>query len=230
MALGPFSVAYPVNFNSGGDTTRDAFGKHIQEIEKIYGILNALNADKVSASDMSGLSSSVSNINTALTKHINDTNPHPNYKPSISWSELTGTKPNLADFNGNLSTSRITGLQKFVEDLIPKDSGEETDKGDGITESNLAENGYAKFNNGLIIQWGKTERHSSSTSSYTTFTDTFPTSFSTVCYLVVPTKVYPNLTSDGGLQVVGWNTTSLVVQLSGITSSGVYLHYIAIGK
>ena len=30
--LGPFNVGYPVDFRTGGDTTRDAFGKHIQEI------------------------------------------------------------------------------------------------------------------------------------------------------------------------------------------------------
>ena len=34
--LGPFNVNYPVIFRSGGDTTRVAFGKHIQEIERIY--------------------------------------------------------------------------------------------------------------------------------------------------------------------------------------------------
>ena len=27
--IGPFEAGYPVNFKSGGDTTREAFGKHI---------------------------------------------------------------------------------------------------------------------------------------------------------------------------------------------------------
>ena len=166
MALvGPFNVGYPVNFKSNGDTTRDAFGKHIQEIERIYGYLNALDAGKVSASDVSGLSGSIGNINTALTNHINSTNPHPNYKPN--WSDLTGTKPNLADFNGNLSTSRISGLQKFVEDLIPDDSG------GGITESSLSNNGYVKFGNGLIIHWGEASYNPSQVNYYP-FVKPFP--------------------------------------------------------
>ena len=68
--IGPFNVGYPVNFTSGGDTTRDAFSKHIQEIERIYGYLNALDAGKVSASDVSSLTGTVGSLNTALTNHI----------------------------------------------------------------------------------------------------------------------------------------------------------------
>ena len=169
MALvGPFSVGYPVNFKSSGDTTRDAFGKHIQEIERIYGYLNALDAGKVSASDVSGLSgsisglsSTISSLNTALTNHINSSNPHPNYKPSISWSDLTGTKPNLADFSGNLDASRINNL--------PSSGG----SGDGITESSLSNNGYAKFGNGLIIHWGEAPYNSSQVNYYK-FVKPFP--------------------------------------------------------
>ena len=52
MASTTYNVAYPVNFYSGGDTTKEAFGKHIQEIQRIYGIINALNADKVSADEV----------------------------------------------------------------------------------------------------------------------------------------------------------------------------------
>ena len=45
-AIEEFSVGYPVKFWTGGDTTRDAFGRLIQEIERIYGILNALATGK----------------------------------------------------------------------------------------------------------------------------------------------------------------------------------------
>lgn len=152
MALvGPFSVGYPVDFKSGGDTTRDAFGKHIQEIERIYGYLNALDAGKVSASDVSGLSGSINSLNTALANHINNSNPHPNYKPSVDWSDLIGTKPNLADFNGSLPMSRITGnIDASRINNLPTGGGNE---GDGITESKLEPNGYVKFKNGFICQW-----------------------------------------------------------------------------
>ena len=67
MALvGPFSKGFAVNFKSGGDTTRDAFGKHIQEIDRIYGYLNALDAGKVSASEVSDIANKV----TTLTNKI----------------------------------------------------------------------------------------------------------------------------------------------------------------
>ena len=49
---GEYSPGYRVNFYSGGDTTREAFGRLIQEVERIYGILNALNHGKV---DYSGI-------------------------------------------------------------------------------------------------------------------------------------------------------------------------------
>ena len=50
--LGPWNVLYPVNFYSGGDTTRQAFGKHIQEITRIYGLLNALDAAKAGSEEI----------------------------------------------------------------------------------------------------------------------------------------------------------------------------------
>ena len=214
MALGPFSVGYPVDFKSGGDTTRDAFGKHIQEIEKIYGILNALNADKMSASDMSGLSSSISNINTALTNHINSTNPHPNYKPS--WSDLTGTKPNLADFGGNLDASRIINLPTV------------SDKGDGITESISAQNGYAKFNSGLIIQWGRSSLNLGATVTNVSFGK----EFSTGCWLVVGNTSSSNNSIDPAVTINSWDKKGFQAVSHGDAyyGSSITYTYIAIGK
>ena len=86
MALvGPFSKGFAVNFKSGGDTTRDAFGKHIQEIDRIYGYLNALDAGKVSADEVSNIAKDVTTLTnkvnalsdvstklTALTKKVDD--------------------------------------------------------------------------------------------------------------------------------------------------------------
>ncbi|MBQ7220783.1 MAG: hypothetical protein IJS28_07380 [Synergistaceae bacterium] len=140
--LGPFDVGYPVDFRSGGDTTRDAFGKHIQEIKRIYGCLNALDAGKVSAEEVAGGIGSISND---LLNHINSTNPHPNWKPS--WSDIRN-KPNLSDLSGNLDASRITGLTSLIDGKIPEPSG------DGITSGSYEENGYVKFKSGLIVEWG----------------------------------------------------------------------------
>ena len=142
--LGPFNVSYPVIFRSGGDTTRVAFGKHIQEIERIYGILNALDADKISASDLDGKLG--------------------NFKPSLSFNDISGSL-DLSRTTGNLDASRvvgklsnanidasnINGLSSLIGGLVPTPE----DKGDGIVDCEPDSNGYIKFNNGLIIQWGK---------------------------------------------------------------------------
>ena len=46
-----WEVEYPVNFTSGGDRTRDAFAKHISEIDKVYSHLNELNESKQESFD-----------------------------------------------------------------------------------------------------------------------------------------------------------------------------------
>ena len=125
--LGPFSVAYPVAFRSGGDTTKEAFGKHIQEIEKIYGIINALDADKIAASEFTAkfnaLSSTVSNVQSTLqsnlNSHINSSNPHPNWKVNLS-SQVTGSLPS-SSVSGNFDTSRINGLENYCKNLVKED-------------------------------------------------------------------------------------------------------------
>ena len=145
MALiGPFNVGYPVAFRSGGDTTRVAFGKHIQEIERIYGILTALDADKISASDLDGKLG--------------------NFKPSLSFNDISGslelsrTTGNLDASrvigklsNANIDASNVNGLSSLIGGLVPTPE----DKGDGIVLCEPDSNGYIKFNNGLIIQWGE---------------------------------------------------------------------------
>lgn len=147
----PFDVAYPVNFKSNGDTTTAAFGKHIQEIERIYGIINALNADKISASDFT----------TRLASHVEDSNPHPNLdlantvgnlatsrlSGSISMDKITG---NLASsrisgnfdsskITGNFDTSRINGLESYVKNIVSASDG--------------SSNTWVKIS-GVLIQWG----------------------------------------------------------------------------
>ncbi len=69
--------------------------------------------------------------------------------------------------------SRIDGLTSFVNSKIPASSG------DGITSSSLSSNGYAKFNNGLMLQWGVVQ-DSSSTPNYFAF----HTPFTSSCYAV----------------------------------------------
>ena len=211
--IGPFSVGFPVNFKSGGDTTRDAFGQHIEEIKRIYGILNALDAGKVSASDVSGLSSSVSDINTALTNHINSTNPHPNYNPS--WSDLTGTKPNLADFGGNLDASRINNF--------PSSSTQ----GSGIIAGTLSNTNYAEFGTGLIIQWGICALNLGNTETNVSFVKEFPTE----CSLVVGNTSSSNNSIDPAVTINSWSKKGFQAVSHGDAyyGSGITYAYIAIG-
>lgn len=132
--VGPWDPQYPVNFVSDGDTTRDAFGKHIQEIERIYGLLNGIAAAKIEAED----------LNEALTAHINSTNPHPNLQlttlkgnlpfsridGSLDLSRTTGNLPSSrvsGNFSsdritGNFGTDRITGLEAYVRSIVESSS------------------------------------------------------------------------------------------------------------
>ena len=245
MALAePVDTFYKVNFKSGGDTTRDAFGKHIQEISRIYGYLRALDASKVSADDVSG---SIGNINSALTTHINSTSPHPNWKPSFSYKDLTD-KPGLGDLTGTLDASKVSGkltnatidagnvngLTGVIDGRLPDSSG------DGITSSSLADNGYVKFKNGLIIQWGR-KSLSRANFSEAPQSVTFPISFAEKCYMVTAgTETVIADTNTGDVDTM--------IQVKSITKTGfkfmaqefykgayqnwdyLYCNYIAIGK
>ena len=242
----PWSVQYPVNFSPSGDTTSQAFMKHIEEIKKIYGFLNTLNSEKLSASD---LSSSLSGINTNLTTHINSTNPHPNYKPSVSFSDITGTL-SLSDtkltgslpmsrITGNLDASRISNLTSLVDSRIPASNG------DGITQSDFSNSlfGYIKFKNGFILQWGRVritpaEWNANQEGNYDVL---FSPPFSTACYTVTAgTEIDTsnNVLAEVVFQVKNITKTGfdLVPQVFYGSTDGfknwnnIYANYIALGK
>ena len=233
----PWSVQYPVNFSPSGDTTSQAFKKHIEEIKKIYGYLNELNSSKLSASD---LSSSLSGINTNLTTHINSSNPHPNYKPSVSFSDLTGTL-SLSDtrltgnlpmsrITGNLDASRISNLTSLVDSRIP------ADKGDGITDDDISGNGYVKFNNGLIIQWGVDLKDASGAWEHSV---TFPIAFPSVCFSVAASCYLndggstPKLwgdDDDNSFYINNWSKTGFNAISHVEDFGGTAISYVAIGK
>ena len=180
MALtGPFSVEYPVNFYSGGDTTKEAFGKHIQEIQRIYGLINSLNADKVSASELTTLTTkintidnSISNVQTNLTNHINSSNPHPNWLVNLATQvtdQLSASKVLGTLTNATIAANKVTGLKSYVEDLVPDDI---TGKVDPY--------GYLEFPNGIIVQWGM-----GTTGGYEGFGIVFSKAFPNQCFCVV---------------------------------------------
>lgn len=232
---GPYSAAFPVNFTSKGDTTRDAFKKHMDEIARIYGILTDFDKDVANAEGITG----------QLTSHINSSNPHPNYKPSISWSDVNN-KPGLNDLSGTLSalkvvgeltnatiaTGKVTGLEAFVKGKIPES------KGDGITEKTLSSSGYVKFANGLIMQWGRTESKYQYVDTQTEQSHTFSTQFPSQCFAVFCQTCRDSAKGasvDAMAHVVGQSKTGFqyIHQLfhSGNTGGSVawYLRYVAIG-
>ena len=197
--LGPFSVGFPVDFRSGGDTTKAAFGKHIQEIERIYGIINAIDSDKISASEFS----------SQLTAHMDDSNPHPNLSLSslggnIDMSRVTGNldASRVAGTlsNATISYLRVSGLDSHVQTLIPSNSG----TGDGITELYRGSAGRANFNNTLILQWGillLSPPHEEKEISIS-----FPQAFSHDCFSVILTTAVNSASDianvDWGVQLI----------------------------
>lgn len=143
-----YKPAYPVNFSAkNGDTTSQAFAKHINEITRIYGLLAGIDASTIDSGA----------VNTLLQNHINSTAPHPKWVLKPLWANVQN-KPNLADLSGNLSTSRIEGLEALINGKIPTVPSMNAiagDVGSGITDKNSDTNGYMKFRNGLAIQWGR---------------------------------------------------------------------------
>lgn len=233
--LGPWDVGFPVRFRANGDTVHDAFYKHIQEIERIYGLLNALDSNKLDWSDMQS--------------HINSPNPHPNL--TIDGSKITGTIDaskirglltnatiSIDNVIGNIPASRVYGLLENatidsshvngLSDMLKK----VTEGAQPIEDESGAANGYVKFKGGFMIQWGTTadmtdkdeEKH----------TQSFPTPFSSACYSVTISMGVDDINSvDFVTQVLSWTNSDFTYCRNSFpySSSGVSrLHFIAVGK
>lgn len=161
-----YKPAYPVNFSAkNGDTTSQAFAKHINEIVRIYGLLAGIDASTIDAGA----------VNTLLQNHINSTNPHPNLNLSNTKGNLDAARlQDTIDGNtqtGVISAARVKGkLTNAMIDVdnvvnlsskipsVPTVPSMDTiagDVGSGITDKNSDTNGYMKFRNGLAIQWGR---------------------------------------------------------------------------
>jgi hypothetical protein len=183
--LGPWKVLYPVRFYSGGDTTSQAFGKHIQEIERIYGLLNALDAGKAGSAD----------IADALQKHIDSPNPHPNWKPKLSFDDISGNidaRRIYGDLvNAYIDASHVKNLQALINGAIPPPT---PDKGDGIVQQYLGDNGYVRFANGLIVQWGKSSGRKGPSDAQKE-SISFPITFPSSVYMAIA-SIYTNAGGD----------------------------------
>lgn len=229
--MAEYEPKFKVEFHSKGDTTKDAFGKHIQEIARIYGLLAALDEKTIDASA----------VNDILNKHVNSSNPHPNWKINLAnttgsigidrvTGNIDGNRINSIPFSkvtGDIDGSRVTGtlsratidasrvsnLQNVISGLIPASSGS------GITNSSIGEKGYVKFGDILTLQWGK-ERITSNP-------QTFQVSFSvgmTTCLSVLTTS----WGNQNEIFVTSANGTGFVCRTQGANSG--QFTYLAIGK
>lgn len=174
-----YDVAYPVDFRSGGDSVKDAFSKLIEEVRRIYGILNELAGDDFTddqrARILASLTGSIdgSRITGGIAGSLITGN--------IDGSHLTGTV-NAGIVSGDLRLATIaSGKVSGLEDLV---KAKITDNGSGITYADIQENGYVKFSNGLMVQWGKSEP-TETVETWSAFDVTFPQVFPHVCYNVM---------------------------------------------
>ncbi|MBQ7262465.1 MAG: hypothetical protein IJR14_01980 [Synergistaceae bacterium] len=188
----PVSPIYPVRFHSGGDTTTEAFGKHINEIKRIYELLEALDDWKIGADELKTIVDSI--------KH----NSLPDLQGGGGGDYYHLTRAQVDKLDGAPASwellkqhNRLNGLQggdgsnyyhlseeekiKLMEIIHSGGGG----SGSGITEEKISDNGYVKFGNGLILQWGRSNVTKSSSNSGGTGTVTFPIAFPVVCYAVV---------------------------------------------
>ena len=222
-----WTVGFPVKFYSGGDTTREAFGKHIQEIERIYGYLNLLNSSKVEAGD----------ISTAITNAI--TNLKNTWKPKLVFGDIDGDLPAYR-VSGDLTKAtidkdRVNGLKAYVDGKISEIPAPEN-KGDGITKSNLSGEGFVRFANGFEIKWGQSASFSQS-SSLPSGAVTFSNAFTT-CYAVT---IAPHFTeaqdySTYFFQISGYSNTGFSWKLQSCADgdahkpfTNAYMTWIALG-
>lgn len=106
------------------------------------------------------------------------------------------TTPTSVSFNGTGDVSLgIPSTIARLTDIIPTRTG-------GIQDSKLANNGYVKFANGLIIQWGNYEE-----ANNVQTTVSYPTPFKSAVFYVglTPTRINP----EGLIKAVETNSVTL---------------------
>lgn len=210
-----YSVGYRINDEPNGDTVSEAFSKVNAETERVYGILNELKGNDVTPSELEELKTG--NI---LGGRVIGT-----VAGNIDGSHITGNIPAWmvlgALTQSTIAAGKVSGLTEFVNEIIDDGGGSGSpDKGDGITQSSLTSNGYVKFGNGLILQWG-IAYPSINAAEYNV---TFGKSFATECYVVIVSG------STAGV-IVGrtLSTTGFTVSMAAAGTNGTKVSYIAIG-
>ena len=118
---------------------------------------------------------------------------------------------------GTSDNSTRVATTAFVQSLINSLKGS---IGGAIVASNLAQNGYVKFSNGLILQWGNTRGGT---------TVTFPVSFTTL-FSLSAVQQYAGYLAQGAA-VNNWSSSKFTANSSSENGHGnQYIFWIAVGK
>ena len=286
---GPWSVQYPLRYYSGGDTTAQGFGKHIQEIARIYGLLNALDTGKIDSEDaLSIVNGALGNLKHNSLKEIQGGQAGQYYhltqtqvsklNNAAAASDVIKQHNNLQDIQGGNATERYHLTQAQVSKLDASAAASDVIKNHnslqglqggaannyhhltqaqlaGLTNlmnnppsafdgEQIAGNGYIKFENGLMMQWGKIWLNPSGWAEATPITGVFPITFPIACYNVVAgTSLTEGKTMvdgtnafvDAMFQVTRYtnSTVSVMFQIldgQTATTQSIYANYVAFGK
>jgi hypothetical protein len=88
----PYNPQFEVEFTPDGDSTSMGMFKHIQEIIRIYSLLNGLDIGKMDAEEFQNWVRDVFNAHVdVFNTHVNAVEPHPNLV--IDMSKITGQLP-----------------------------------------------------------------------------------------------------------------------------------------
>ena len=145
--------------------------------------------------------------------------------PAFSGSPTAPT-PGTSDNGTRIATTA------FVQSLVNSIKGS---IGGTIVASNLAQNGYVKFSNGLILQWGNIVLTGNSWEGEIGPYN-FPVAFNNQCFLVLPSLCNNDNTNpisyDSTVQQRKWNTKQfwLYQQSMGGKPWFGHAHYISIGN
>lgn len=180
-------------------------------------IIPLLNALITKFRQIQGTSTYAENPPTTL-KSLND-NKAPKASPAFSGTPTAPT-PGTSDNGTRVATTA------FVRNLLNGGSF------GTISAISLKTNGYVKFSNGLIIQWGS---YSSGRQGYPTASNSFnfPIAFPSVCYSVVLAP------QDFDIYKVSWSTTKATITSAAVSVKATTgkqdgytnaVRYIAIGK
>ena len=126
--------------------------------------------------------------------------------------------------NHNTTDDKIPVFANGMLDYILKSELANATTGGGIVAALLEQNGYVKFSNGLILQWGVVYIGSDSEKNIS-----FNVSFSSICYGGFSTNAHTlHLSSDAGTSF--YNITKSTAKISHTSNYSGNVFWLAIGK